>query len=102
KTAGRDSDLMLAAVLYAGIASLVLLVWPGGVATRYAMPANLSLAVLGGILFERWWTTRPWLIAASNTVVTGISCGLVVLGWIIMPLAPDTFRQSRISAQTIA
>jgi 4-amino-4-deoxy-L-arabinose transferase-like glycosyltransferase len=102
KTAGRDSDLMLAAVLYAGVASLVLLVWPGGVATRYAMPANLALAVLGGILFERWWTTRPWLIAASNTVVTGISCGLIVLGWIIMPLVPDVFRQSRISAQTIA
>jgi 4-amino-4-deoxy-L-arabinose transferase-like glycosyltransferase len=102
KTAGRDRDLMLAAVLYASAASLVLLFWPGGVATRYAMPANLALAVLAGILFDRWWTARPWLIAASNTIVIGISCGLVGLGWIVMPLAPDLFRQSRISAATIA
>jgi len=101
-TTGRDRDLMLAAVLYAVIASLVLLVWPGGVATRYAMPANLALAILGGILFDRWWATRPWLIAVCNTVVTGISTSLIVLGWIVMPLAPDAFRQSKISAQTIA
>jgi 4-amino-4-deoxy-L-arabinose transferase-like glycosyltransferase len=101
KTAGRDSDLMLAAVLYAGLATLILLVWPGGVATRYAMPANLSLAILGGILFDRWWTSRPSLIAVSNTVVTGIASGLIILGWIIMPLAPDAFRHSKISAQAV-
>ena len=40
----RDNDLVLAVVLYAGIGTLALLVWPGGVATRYAMPANLALA----------------------------------------------------------
>jgi 4-amino-4-deoxy-L-arabinose transferase-like glycosyltransferase len=102
KTAGRDGDLMLAAILYTVAATLVLVFWPGGVATRYAMPANLTLAVLAGILFERWWSAKPWLIAASNTVVIGISGGLIVLGWIVMPLAPDVFRQSRISAQTIA
>jgi 4-amino-4-deoxy-L-arabinose transferase-like glycosyltransferase len=100
-TNGRDNDLMLAAVLYAGLASLVLLVWPGGVATRYAMPANLALAVLGGLLFERWWFSQPWLIAASSIVVAGVSSYLILLGWIAMPLAPDLFRQSRISAQTI-
>ena len=93
---------MLAAVLYAVSATMILLVWPGGVATRYAMPANLALAVLGGILFDRWWADRPWLIAVSNTIVTGISTALIVLGWIVMPMAPDTFRQSRISAQSIA
>lgn len=98
----RERDLMLAAVLYAVSATTILLLWPGGIATRYAMPANPALAVLGGILFERWWDTRPWLIAASNTIVTGISAALIILGWIVMPMAPDTFRQSRISAQSIA
>jgi len=102
-TAGKEEgDLLLAVVLYALTASLVLLVWPGGVATRYAMPANLPLAVLSGILFDRWWATRPWLIGVSNTIVVGISTSLIVLGWVVMPLAPDAFRQSKISAQTIA
>lgn len=99
---GRDRDLMLACTLYAVLASVMLLIWPGGVATRYAMPANLTLAVLGGVLFDRWWATRPGLIAVSNTVVTGISTSLIVLGWIVIPLAPSAFSQSKISAQTIA
>ncbi|MBR1210750.1 glycosyltransferase family 39 protein [Bradyrhizobium sp. JYMT SZCCT0180] len=99
---GRERDLMLAAVLYATVASMLLLIWPGGVATRYAMPANLALAVMGGILFDRWWSTRPWLIAVSNTVVTGISTALIVLGWIVIPAAPIAFSQSKTSAQTIA
>jgi hypothetical protein len=102
KTVDRERDLMLAAVLYAVTATMVLLVWPGGVASRYAMPANLALAVLGGILFDRWWTVRPWLVAIGNTVVIGLSGALIFLGWIVMPLAPDTFRQSAISAQSIA
>ena len=99
---GRERDLMLAVILYATVASLMLLIWPGGVATRYAMPANLALAVVGGILFDRWWATRPWLIAVSNTVVTGISTALIVLGWIVIPFAPGAFTQSKASAQTIA
>jgi 4-amino-4-deoxy-L-arabinose transferase-like glycosyltransferase len=102
RTVDRERDLMLAVVLYAVSATMILLVWPGGVATRYAMPANLALAVMGGILFDRWWDARPWLIAVSNTIVTGISTALIVLGWIVMPMLPDTFRQSRISAQSIA
>jgi 4-amino-4-deoxy-L-arabinose transferase-like glycosyltransferase len=96
-----DNDLMLALVLYAGICTLVLLVWPGGIATRYAMPANLALAALGGLLFEAWWFRHPLLIGASNTVVIGISTYLVLLGWIAMPLVPDAFRQTRIAAQEI-
>ena len=103
-TAGRDSDLMLAAVIafMPDWRRWFCWCWPGGVATRYAMPTNLALAILGGILFERWWFSRPRLIAASGTVVAGVSAYLILLGWVVMPLAPDLFRQSRISAQTIA
>ncbi len=97
-----DRDLMLAAVLYATLGALVLLVWPGGVATRYAMPGNLGLAVICGILFDRWWFSRPWLIATANTAVCLISTALIVLGWIVMPLSPDTFRETRIELQIIA
>ncbi|MES1150035.1 MAG: glycosyltransferase family 39 protein [Bradyrhizobium guangdongense] len=98
----RDRDLMLAAILFATLGGLALLVWPGGVATRYAMPGNLGLAVIGGILFERWWFSRHWLIAVANTIVTGLSTALVVLGWLVIPVSPDTFRQTRIDAQIIA
>jgi 4-amino-4-deoxy-L-arabinose transferase-like glycosyltransferase len=101
KQLSDDRDLMLAVLLYATLGALVLLVWPGGVATRYAMPGNLGLAVMGGILFDRWWFERPWLIAIANTIVTGISAALVVLGWIVIPAAPDAFRQTRIDAQII-
>ena len=96
-----DRDLMLAALLYATLGVLVLLVWPGGVATRYAMPGNLGFAVIGGILFDRWWFTHHWLIAIANTIVVGISTALVILGWIIVPLATDVFRETRIDAQII-
>lgn len=101
REAFRDNDLLLAVVLYAVAGSLVLLVWPGGVATRYAMPASLALAVLAGVLFDRWWSSRGWLIGAGNTVAISISVYLVLLGWVAMPLAPDAFRQTRIAAQTI-
>jgi hypothetical protein len=97
----RDNGLLQAAIFYAGMGTLALLVWPGGVATRYAMPANLALAVLGGVLFDRWWSTRPWLIGAGNTVVIVISTYLVLLGWIAMPIAPDAFRQTRVAALQI-
>ena len=66
------------------------------------MPGNLGLAVIGGILFERWWFSRHWLIAVANTIVTGLSTALVVLGWLVIPVSPDTFRQTRIDAQIIA
>ncbi len=101
KEAFRDNGLLLAVILYASVGTLVLLVWPGGVATRYAMPANLALAVLCGVLYDRWWSSRPWLIGASNTVIIVIASYLVLLGWVAMPIAPDAFRQTRIAAQTI-
>ena len=47
-----DRHLLLAAVLYATIGTLVPLAWPGGIATRYAMPANIALAAIGGVPFD--------------------------------------------------
>ena len=43
---------MLAAVLYSLICTLVLVIWPGGVAARYVMPATMTLAVICGLMFE--------------------------------------------------
>jgi hypothetical protein len=60
-----EPDLMLAAVLYSVICTLVLVCWPGGVAARYAMPATMTLAVVCGLMFERWRTSRPRPIASA-------------------------------------
>ncbi len=98
----HDRDLVLALLLYALMCSLALLLWPGGIATRYAMPANLALAVLCGLLFDRWWSEKTWLIAVVNTIAITISISLVVLGWIVMPLRPQAFSQTAIAGQTIA
>ncbi|MCL2716376.1 MAG: glycosyltransferase family 39 protein [Alphaproteobacteria bacterium] len=98
----KDHNLILAALLYATLGSLALLLWPGGVATRYAMPGTLGLAVICGILFDRWQTTRPRMIAAATAIVTLISVALVTLGWLVMPIAPELFRQSRTNAEIIA
>ena len=89
-------------MLYATIGTLVLLAWPGDIATRYAMPANIALAAIGGVLFDRWWFSRDRLMAAANTVVFGLSTALIILGWIIIPLKPDKFAESKIKAEVIA
>ena len=98
----HDQDLVLALLLYALVCSLALVLWPGGIATRYAMPANLALAVLCGLLFDRWWSEKTWLIAAVNTIAITISTSVVILGWIVMPLRPQAFSQTAIAGQTIA
>jgi 4-amino-4-deoxy-L-arabinose transferase-like glycosyltransferase len=41
-----EPDLLLAAILYSVICTLALILWPGGVASRYVMPATMTLAVV--------------------------------------------------------
>ena len=41
-------------------------------------------------------------MAAANTVVFGLSTALIILGWIIIPLKPDKFAESKIKAEVIA
>jgi 4-amino-4-deoxy-L-arabinose transferase-like glycosyltransferase len=59
-------DLMLAATLYSVICTLFLVFWPGGVATRYAMPATMTLAVICGIMFDDWRHSHPRVDRVSS------------------------------------
>lgn len=96
-----ESDLALAAALYAATCTLALLLWPGGIVTRYAMPGTLGLAVLLGLVFDRCRTSRPRVAAAAVGVASAIAAYVVILGWIAMPLAYDAFNPSRIAANAI-
>jgi 4-amino-4-deoxy-L-arabinose transferase-like glycosyltransferase len=97
-----EPDLMLAAVLYSFLCTFVLACWPGGVAARYAMPMTMTLAVMCGLMFERWRSYQPRVIASALLVCCLIYGGLLVRGWIVMPILPDLFQASRIAGRAVA
>jgi hypothetical protein len=96
----RNRLLLLALVLYAGIATLALLVWPGA-ATRYAMPALPAVAAIAGLAFDRLLARRIDIARAALAILAALVVYQVAWGWIAAPLLPDTFRSSRIDAQTV-
>jgi 4-amino-4-deoxy-L-arabinose transferase-like glycosyltransferase len=100
RTSGHD--LMFASLLYSLICTLVLVFWPGGVASRYAMPATATLAVICGLMFEHWRLSYPRVIASALTVTYLIFGVLLVRGWVVMPLWPHLFQESQIAGKTIA
>jgi 4-amino-4-deoxy-L-arabinose transferase-like glycosyltransferase len=100
RTSGHD--LMFAAVLYSLICTLVLVLWPGGVAARYAMPATMALAVICGLMFEHWRQSQPRVIVSALFVTYLIFGGLLIRGWVAMPFWPHLFQESRIAGEAIA
>jgi 4-amino-4-deoxy-L-arabinose transferase-like glycosyltransferase len=99
----RDSrqELLLAAVLYSVLSTIVLVFWPGGVASRYAMPATMTMAVVCGIMYDDWRQLHPRLVASALTVTFLIYGGLLARGWIAMPFFPGLFQESRIAGAAI-
>ena len=97
-----EPDLMLAATLYGLCCTLVLVAWPGGVAVRYAMPATPALAVVCGLMFERWRQSHSNVIASALTVSYLITGALLVRDWVVMPFWPHLFQESRIAGTAIA
>lgn len=95
-------DLLLAAVLYSVACTLVLLFWPGKVAARYAMPGTMTLAVICGLMFEDRRHSHPRVIVSALVVTCMIFGGLLVRGWIVMPIAPHLFQESRLAGRAIA
>lgn len=98
----NEHDLMLAAVLYAVCCTLFLVIWPGGVAVRYAMPATPALALICGLMFEHWRHSHSNVIASALTVSYLITGGLLVRNWVVMPFWPHLFQESRIAGKAIA
>ncbi|MGO4714735.1 ArnT family glycosyltransferase [Bradyrhizobium sp. 2TAF24] len=98
---GLDAELLRAALIYALACSLVLLAWPGGVATRYAMPANPALAVMCGVMFARWRGPHSRVIVSTLVIGGLIATYVVVLSWIVMPLMPRLFQDARIAGTAV-
>ena len=95
-------DLMLAAVLYTLACTLVLVFWPGKVAARYAMPATITLAVVCGLMFEKWRYSHPRAIVSALVVTCLIFAGLFVRGWVAMPFWPHLFKESQIAGNALS
>jgi 4-amino-4-deoxy-L-arabinose transferase-like glycosyltransferase len=95
-------DLMLAALLYCMMCTLVLVFWPGGVAARYAMPATMTLAVICGLMFEQLRQSRPRVIASALFVTYLIFGALLIRGWVAMPFWPHLFEESQRAGNAIA
>lgn len=96
-----ENKLAFASALYAAGCTIALVFWPGGVATRYAMPGTLGLAVLSGIVFDKYSASHPHSIGVSLMVAEAGVIYMVVMGWLVMPFAHDTFNRSAIAAGMI-
>ena len=96
----HNRTLLQALVLYAGVATLALLVWPGA-ATRYAMPALPAVAAIAGLAFDRLVARRIDIARAALAILAMLVAYQIAWGWIAAPLFPDAFRRSRIDAQTV-
>lgn len=95
-------DLLLAALLYSVLCTIVLVFWPGGVAARYAMPATMTVAVVSGLMFEYWRHIHPRVIASALLVTYLIFAGLLFRGWVAMPFWPHLFKESQIAGSAIS
>lgn len=98
----KRNHLLLAALLYSLACTLLLLVWPEKIAARYAMPGTMTLAIVCGIMFEEWRDSHRKVIVSALFITYLIFFGLLVRGWVIMPLWPQLFEQSRIAGATIS
>ena len=97
-----EPDLLLAAILYSATCTLALMLWPGGVASRYAMPATMTLAVVCGLMFERLRASQPRVVASTLFVSYLIFAGMLARAWIAMPFWPRLFQESRIAGEITA
>ncbi|MDF3812905.1 MULTISPECIES: glycosyltransferase family 39 protein [Rhodopseudomonas] len=98
--ADPKADLLLASILYATACTAVLAFWPDAKA-RYAMPATLGLTTMAGLMFDQWKAARPAWLAATLVLVVAVASYPIILGQLVMPLAPDLFQSSRLQGRTI-
>lgn len=98
----QQHDLLLAATLYSVICTFVLVVWPGGIAARYAMPGTLTLAIICGLMFQHWRQNHSRVIASALIVSYLIFGALLIRGWVVMTFWPHLFQESQIAGMAIA
>jgi 4-amino-4-deoxy-L-arabinose transferase-like glycosyltransferase len=80
--------------LYAGLCTLVLLIWPG-TKTRYAMPIAPAVAVMAGLTIEPLWRRRHWTGNAAVALAVILLVYQVVFVTAALSLAPERFSEHR-------
>jgi 4-amino-4-deoxy-L-arabinose transferase-like glycosyltransferase len=96
RTEPASTPIVGALLLYSGLCTAALVVWPG-FASRYAMPIAPSMAVLAGIGWDLLAKSNHFLwqrIAA--TVLGALVVYQLVLVTVIVPFLSDRFGASRI------
>jgi hypothetical protein len=65
------------------------------------MPSTLALAVVCGLVFERWCLSHSRLIASALIVSYLIFGALLVRGWVVMTFWSHLFQDSQIAGRAI-
>lgn len=88
-------------VLYAGVCTALLVLWPG-FASRYAMPMAPSLAVLAGIAWDRLEKSRYAVMRRVTAIMLSLLVVYqVLLVVVVMPVFADRFGETRIAGEAI-
>jgi len=87
-------------ILYAGLCTLALLVWPQA-KTRYAMAAAPAVAVLAGLAFDPLWERRHLAARAAGGLLAALMVYQVGLVTVAMPLCAERFGGTRRAAAAL-
>lgn len=102
--AGGAAALGLALLLYAGLATAVLMFWPAA-RPRYAAPMLPAVAAAGGLMLPLLWQRRDRLARLLRWAGLGGLAGLaayrLVLVVLVMPLRPELFDSTRATGQVM-
>ena len=89
-------------ILYSVLCTGVIVMWPGGFASRYAMPIAPAVAVLGGIGWDALASTRygrlKWIAGSLVAIFVGFQLALVS---VIIPIYADRFSATRLDGEAI-
>ena len=100
-TAARIPAIVAPLILYSGVCTAILVLWPG-FNSRYAMPIAPSLAVLAGIAWDRLQDTAYAAVRrVTATMVALLALYQIVLVVVVMPMFADRFGETRIAGQRI-
>jgi 4-amino-4-deoxy-L-arabinose transferase-like glycosyltransferase len=86
--------LIFPLLLFAGLCTLALLVWPGA-RTRYAMPAAPAVAVLAALAFDSLTRRNHPVARLAVAIVAILFAYQVVLATVVMPLFAERFGATR-------
>ena len=98
---GKTGELITLLLLYTGVCTLVLVLWPGANG-RYAMPGLLGLAACAGLAFERVRLTNPLMFRSGIFIALALATYGITVNCVAMPAFPDRFRKMALEGRLVA